>query len=75
MDRQETVKNRFGRAPLRGSGTEAMTGRTDGKGGNDAEATTMWTDGKLWVMARGKLRSEGARGKRRQGGRTGIRGN
>ena len=52
-----------------------MTGRTDGKGGNDAEATTMWTDGKLWVMARGKLRSEGARGKRRQGGRTGIRGN
>ena len=51
--------NSLSRAPLERSGMEATTG---------------WTEGKLWEMARGELRWEGARWKRRQGGRRGSRG-
>ena len=39
--------------------------------GSDTEATRVWTEGKPWEIAWGELRGEGARWKRRQGGRTG----
>jgi len=55
---RESVGNSLGRAPL---------------GGSDTSETTGWTDGKLWEIAWGELRWEGARRKRRQGGRTGNR--
>ena len=42
-------------------------------GRRDTEATTGWTDGKQWKIAWGEFRWEGARWKRRQGGRTGNR--
>ena len=54
----ETVGNSLGRAPLRRS---------------DAEATTRWTERKPWEIAWGELLWEGARRKRRQGGRKGNR--
>jgi len=59
-DGGETVQNSLGRAPLGGSETE--------------EVWTSWTDGKPWEIAWGELGWEGARWKRRQGGRTGKRG-
>ena len=59
VDGGEAVGNSLSRAPLERSGMEATTG---------------WTEGKLWEMARGELRWEGARWKRRQGGRRGSRG-
>ena len=59
VDGRETVGNSSGRALLGGSEMETMTG---------------WTDGKLWEIARGELFWEGARWKRRQGGRKGNRG-
>ena len=40
-------------------------------GGSETEAWTPWTDGKLWEIAWGELRWEGARRKRGHGGRTG----
>ena len=49
VDRKETVGNSSGRAPW---------------GRSDMEATTGWTEGKLWEIAWGELRWEGARWKR-----------
>ena len=43
-------------------------------GRSDTEATTGWTPGKPWEIAWGELCWEGARWKRRQGGRQGNRG-
>ena len=47
----ETVGNSLGRAP---------------SGGSEMEATTGWTEGKLWEIAWGELRWEGARRKRHE---------
>ena len=47
----------FGRAPL---------------GRSDTDATTGWTEGKRWEIAWGELCWEGARWKRRQGGRRAV---
>ena len=40
-------------------------------GRSEMKATTGWTQGKPWEIARGELRWEGPRRKRRQGGRRG----
>ena len=49
MDGQETVGNSLGRVPL---------------GGSETEAWTSWMDRKLWEIAWGELRFDGARRKR-----------
>ena len=49
VDGKETVGNSLGRAPW---------------GRSEMEATTGWTEGKLWEIAWGELRWEGARWKR-----------
>ena len=55
VDARETVGNSLGRALL---------------GRSEVEATTGWTPGKPWEIAWGELCWEGARWKRRQGGRS-----
>ena len=49
MDGREIVGNSLGRAP---------------RGTSDMEATRGWTEGKLWEIAWGELRWEGARRER-----------
>ena len=59
VDGRETVGNSLGRASL---------------GRSETEATTGWTEGKPWEIVWGELRWEGARQKRRHGGRRENRG-
>ena len=75
VDGGEIVGNSFGRAPLgkerygsddRADGRETV-GNSSGRallGGSEMEATTGWTEGKPWEIARGELFWEGARWKR-----------
>ena len=82
VDGGETVGNSFGRAPLERSDLETTIGWTEGNpqlgrapfGRSDTEATRGRTERKPWEIAWGELRGEGARWKRREGGRRGNRG-
>ena len=71
------MEKNLGRAPLGGVNGEETVGNSMGRaplGRSETEATIGWTEGKPWEIAWEEFRGEGARRKRREGGRKGNRG-